>query len=302
MPAYLTHKLACTAALKEIQDPVIKTIVTGHMPEYLSGAQGTDFVYFDHFYFLPISYKTKIYGWLQHRARPSQYLVCAAEYLKEHYSDRLMAYFCGFLSHYCLDKYVHAHVYRDTKNISTHTYLEQALDVMYASQYFHMDARNVNRKKELLHLITDEEEINAFHEHMAARIYDGYRLPPNALRRCYTWWSRAMRSTYRPSRAKRFWLRVVNVFLSFDIYAFIYKKKEEVQGLHDYPKYFRAIEKANTESARYMELVLDYIRGNRHVSVLESTFYNVSCMGSPVLPLEERRSFRRMYRRAPTVK
>ena len=213
------------------------------------------------FTFFPYLAKQKYtVGWCTVHGLPNS-CFCAAEYVKDHYSDALMAYLFGFLSHYCLDKYVHALVYRDTKNISTHTYLEQALDVMYADQYFHMDARNVNRQKELLRLITDADEINAFHKYMAAKIYDGYKLPPRTLERCYKWWSCAMRSTFRPSRLRRFWLRFINVFLSFDIYAFIYKKKEEVEGLHNYREYFDAIDKATAESARYMELVFEYVNG-----------------------------------------
>lgn len=302
MPAYLTHKLASTAAFEAIENKQIKQIAANHMLEYLSGAQGTDFVYFDHFYLLPASYKTKIYGWLAHRARPAQYLVKATEYVKSHYTDTLAAYFFGFLHHYCLDKYLHAHVYKDSDSLSSHTYLEQALDVMYADEYFHLDAREVNRATELLELITNADEINAFHEHMAAEVYEGYTLPPFALQRSYNWWAWGMKPTYKPSRLTRFFLRIFNVFLSFDIYAFIYKKKEEVQGLHDYDKYFKLIRKANDESICYMQMVFDYIHGKRHISVLESAFYNISCLGRPIVSREERKAFRRAYRKAPIIK
>ena len=302
MPAYLTHKLAATAALQIVENPQIKKIIEGHMPEYLSGAQGADFVYFNHYYLLPLAAKTKIYGWLVHRARPSEYLIGAAKYLKDNYSQTLAAYFFGFLNHYCLDKYIHAYVYRDSKNLSAHTYLEQALDVMYADEYFHLDAREVNRTEELLALITSTDEINAFHKHMAAAVYDGYRLPAHALERSYKWWACAMRATYKPSRFTRFFLRIFNVFLSFDLYAFIYKKKEDVIGLHDYDKYFKGIKKSNEESVRYMQMVLDYVHGKRHISVLESAFYNVSCTGKAIVPWEERRAFRRAYRKAPIIK
>ena len=302
MPAYLTHKLAATAALQTVKNTEIRQIIEGHMPEYLSGAQGADFVYFNHYYLLPLDAKTKIYGWLVHRARPSEYLVRAAQYLKDHFSPALAAYFFGFLNHYCLDKYLHAHVYRDSKNLSAHTYLEQALDVMYADEYFHLDAREVNRTKELLSLITSADKINAFHKHMAAAVYDGYRLPPHALERSYKWWACAMRATYKPSRLKRFFVRIFNVFLSFDLYAFIYKKKEEVAGLHDYDKYFKEIKKSNEESIRYMQMVFDYVHGKRHISVLESAFYNVSCTGKSIVSWEERRDFRRAYRKAPIIK
>lgn len=302
MPAYLTHKLASIATLQSLEDKEIREIISSHMPEYLSGAQGADFVYFDHFYLLPASYKTKIYGWLVHRARPAEYLVRASEYVKSRYTESLAAYFFGFLHHYCLDKYLHAHVYKDSDSLSSHTYLEQALDVMYADEYFHMDARNVNRTPELMRLITDADEINAFHEYMAAAVYDGYKLPPHALERSYKWWACAMKPTYKPSKLTRFFLRIYNVFLSFDIYAFIYKKKEEVVGLHDYGKYFKFIKKANDESVCYMRLVYDYIHNGRHISVLESAFYNISCMGRPVVSWEERREFRRAYRKAPIIK
>ena len=302
MPAYLTHKLASTLAYNAVTDQEIKRIITENMTEYLSGAQGSDFVYFVHYYFLPIGYKTKIYGWLVHRARPSEYLIKASKYIQAHYSEKLMAYFFGFLNHYCLDKYIHPHVYKDTRNLSTHTYLEQALDVVYADKFFHIDATQIKRKEELLSLISDVDELYAFHKHMAAAVYDGYKLPKGAYDKSYRWWARVMRLSDQPSEWRRFWLKIYNFFLSFNIIAFIYKPREEVEHLYDYEKYFADIQKSNNESVSYMRLVFDFIRGKHDVSVLESTFYNVSCLGKPVVSWEERKAFRQAYRKAPTLK
>ena len=302
MPAYLTHKLSSISAYTAVQDQEIKKIITENMTEYLAGAQGGDFVYFNHFYFLPMDYKTKIYGWLVHRARPSEYLVKASQYIQTHYSDKLMAYFFGYLNHYCLDKYLHPHVYRDSKNLSMHTYLEQALDVMYADNFFQIDATQIKRAEELLSLISDVDELYAFHKHMAAANYDGYRLPKRAYDRSYRWWARVMHLTDQPSKWRRFWLNIFNIFLSFDIVAFIYKSPEEVKNLYDYKKYFAGIQKSNDESLSYMRLVLNFVHGMHHPSVLESTFFNVSCLGKPVVPREERLAFRRAYRKAPTIK
>ncbi len=302
MPAYLTHKLASISACDAIRDPEIKRIITENMTEYLSGAQGGDFVYFSHYYLLPVSYKIKIYGWLVHRARPSEYLVKASRYVKKHYSEKLMAYYFGYLNHYCLDKYIHPHVYADSHNLSTHTYLEQALDVMYADKYFHLDATKIKRKDELLSLIVDKDELDAFHRHMAAAVYSGYRLPKGAYASSYKWWARVAHFTDQPSKWRRFWLNIFNFFLAFDIIAFIYKPREQVEKLYDYEEYFRNIQKANQESISYMQLVFEFVRGQHDESVLSSTFFNVNCLGKPVVSWEERRDFRRAYRKAPIIK
>ena len=302
MPAYLTHKLASQAALAIIDDDEIKRIITENQTEYLSGAQGTDFVYFSHYYFLPISAKTKVYGWLVHRARPSEYLVRASQYLKTHYSEKLMAYFFGFLTHYCLDKYLHPLVSADAPTLSKHTYLEQALDVMYAKDFFQLDATQLHREKELLSLISNKEEMNAFHRYMAAANYDGYRLRKHVYEKSYWWWAKVMRHTDQPSKIERFFLRIFNNFLAFDIVAFIYKPAEEILDQYDYPKYYRAISKANNESVQYMKTVFEFIQGKHHVSVLESMIFNVNCMGKCIVPWEDRYGFRRALRRAPTIK
>lgn len=302
MPAYLTHKLAATATFKALPNGEIKRIIGENFTEYLSGAQGGDFVYFRSYYFLPASAKTKAYGWLIHRARPADFLIKASEYVKAHYSDKLMAYFFGYLNHYCLDKYLHPHVYKDSNGLSTHTYLEQGLDVMYADKYFHIDATQLNREQDLLALITDVDELYAFHKHMAAAVYEGYRLPKGAYDKSYWWWSRVMRLTDQPSNWRRFWLKIYNVFLAFDIVAFIYKPKEQVENLYDYEKYFNIIEKSNAESVSYMRLVYDFAQGKHDSSVLTSTFYNINCLGKPVISWGERKAFRQAYRNAPTIK
>lgn len=299
MPAYLTHKLAATAAHKIMPDPEIKRIVGENFTDYLSGAQGGDSVYFRHFYFLFLYAKTKVYGWLIHRARPSEYLTAATKYVRENYTEKLLAYFCGFLNHYCLDKYLHPLVHHDTRNISTHTYLEQALDVMYADKFFGIDATNISREKELLELVGDTAGIYEFHKYMAAAIYDGYKLPRGSFDKSYWWWSRVARMTDQPGRARRFWLAIYNVFLPFDIIAFIYKTKNEVETLYDYDKYYRAIEKSNEECLSRTQLVYEFVRGMHEPNVLESAFLNVNCLGLPVIPWSERRAFRQAYRRAP---
>ena len=251
---------------------------------------------------LAAGWRTKVYGWLVHRSRPVRVSgIKASKYVKEHYSDKLLAYFFGYLNHYCQDKYMHPLVLRDSQNISTHTYLEQALDVMYADQYFGLDATQISREKELLQLICDVDEINAFHTYMAAAIYDGYRLPKNSFDKSYWWWSRVGKLTDQPGKARRFWLRIWNIFLSFDIIAFIYKPKKELEGRYDYDKYYRQIDKSNKECLSYMQMVYGYMNGRHEQNVLESKFFNVNCQGQVVVPWEERRAFRRAYRKAPII-
>ncbi len=300
MPAYLTHKLAATAAFDSIADPEIRRVISENFTEYLSGAQGGDFVYFRDYYLLVAGGRTKIYGWLTHRVRPAQFLTTASRYVKEHYSEKLMAYFFGYLNHYCQDKYVHPHVYRDTRNISTHTYLEQALDVMYADKFFGIDATQLYREKELLALISDVDELYAFHKYLARSVFYGFRLPKGAYDKSYWWWSRVARLTDQPSRFRRFWLKLYNILLPFDLIAFIYKPKAEVETLYDYDKYYYYINKANRESVCYMKLVYDFAQGLHDESVVSSAFYNINCLGKPILSWDERKAFRRAYRNAPT--
>jgi hypothetical protein len=302
MPAYLTHKLAATAAFNSIANPEIKRIINENFTEYLSGAQGGDFVYFRDYYMLVAGARTKIYGWLVHRVRPAQFLITACSYVKEHYSEKLMAYFFGYLNHYCQDKYVHPHVYRDTKNISTHTYLEQALDVMYADKFFGIDATKLYREKELLDLISDVDELYKFHKYLAKSVYWGFYLPKGSYDKAYWWWSRVARLTDQPSKFRRFWLKVYNVFLPFDLIAFIYRPKEEIERLYDYEKYYYYVDKANHESVSYMNLVFDFTMGKHDISVLSSTFYNINCLGKPMIDWQERKAFRQAYRNAPTKK
>jgi hypothetical protein len=201
-----------------------------------------------------------------------------------------------------LDKYLHPHVYHDSHNLSTYTYLEQALDVVYADKYFSIDATRIVREKELFGLMTDLDELYDFHKHMAASVYEGYLLPKRGYDRAYWWWSRVARLTDQPSKWRRCWLKIYNVFLPFDIVAFIYKPKEQVQDQYDFEKHFNYIEKANNESLSYMKMVYDFARGKHDRSVLISTFYNINCLGKPIIPWKERKSFRKAYRNAPTIK
>ena len=291
MPAYLTHKLSALKTLELLDDENIISRINDHKTAFLTGAQGADSFYFYHFWFLPVGGVTKAYSWFQHRTRPAQYLSCAVDYVKEHYSDRLFAYLCGFFTHYCLDKYLHALVHQDAPRLKAHTELEQALDVVLAKEWFNLDAHTINRREEIAELAADPGgELGAFHQHMFATVFNGMRLKPQNLRKSFLWWSHAMRFCDRPTKLQMAWLHFVNAmrfFTGFDIVAFVFKPYEVLKKQYDFSRYFEGIRKATKEAASYIRLTDEYIRGLHKQDILESTFLNVSSMGSVVVPLGE---------------
>ena len=304
MPAYLTHRLASVEAKNKIDDENIQKIISDYEQNYYGGAQGGDFAFFRKWYFLGFHVKTKIYGgWLAHRARVGVYMKTALEYVKEHFTPSLCAYFFGYINHYCMDRYMHYEVNAETKSISYHTYIEQAVDVMYARERFGIDALTFDRGIDLDKIAkgSTNAEINAFHEYMAAAIYDGYKLTPNSYGDSMQYWAKFMHYIDEADDKKMRFIKLRNLIVQFDIVAFHYHPIEEIKDKYDFPKYFASIKRGVDKTAELIKIAYDYICDKADISDFSSMLYDISMHGAPVLPMEDRAAFKKNFIKLKTV-
>jgi hypothetical protein len=298
MPAFLTHMIGADNILKRLENTRAKNIITGHMDAYHSGAQGGDYFYLYKYYSMWAGHTYKMFGYGLHRARPQRFFVEGAEYVKEHPSDILKAFFMGYITHYCFDYILHPPINAIAPDaMREHNTLEYAIDTMYARDNG-IDAVEFDRADFVRRTTVETNEISEFFDAMKEKLYYGFRLKPDSYHTTYRYFEKYNRKMYKPGKKQLGWMRLQNRFTMLDLFTMLYYPYEQVKDLFDYAPFFDYIEKAIQKSLYYFDIVDGYWNGERDISVLQSEFYNVNFNGMPVVPREERKFFRRQYKKA----
>jgi len=239
-----------------------------------------------------------MFGYALHRARPQRFFVESAEYIKEHPSGVLKAFFFGYITHYCFDLYMHPDINRGTNAMTTHNTLESAIDVMYAHENG-VDALEFNKGEFVEKTTVKTNELNEFFDWAMKTFFYGFKLKPGSYHTTYKYFAKFMHYLYKPDRKRLLRMKLRNPFMILNRLTLLYHPVEEIKDWYDYSYYFGLIEKSIRKSVELIGLVDEYWNGERDRSVLWSSFYNVNFNGIPVTPREERLPFRRMYKKAP---
>ncbi|MEG0785279.1 MAG: hypothetical protein RR389_07630, partial [Christensenella sp.] len=96
--------------------------------------------------------------------------------------------------------------------------------------------------------------------------------------------------------------KLLNIISQLKLKTMLYQPIETYEGLYDYDFYFGLLERAICWSTRRILLVQAYFEDKVNMSQLQSEFYNVSFHGKSIVPQEERKPFKQMYKKAPLKK
>jgi len=284
--------------LKRVENPRIKKLITEHMDAYHSGAQGGDYFYLYKYYSMWAGHSYKLFGYGLHRARTQRFFVEGAQHIKEHPSDVLKAFFLGYITHYCFDYIMHPPIRAAAPGaMKSHNILEYAIDTMYARQNG-IDAVDFNRADFVRRTTVQSDEISRFFDVMKEKLFYGFRLKPDAYHTTYGYFEKYHRMMYKPDKKRLRRIRLQNRFTILDLHSVLYYPYEQIKDLFDYEPFFGYIEQSIQKSLYYFGIVDGYWNDERDITVLQSEFLPVNFNGMPVVPLEERKEFRRLYRKA----
>jgi len=298
MPAFLTHMIGANNILKRLENPRVKEMITEHMDAYHSGAQGGDYFYLYKYYSMWAGYSYKLFGYGLHRARTQRFFTEGAQYIKENPSDVLKAFFLGYITHYCFDYFLHPLIRSAAPNaMKSHNTLEYAIDSMYARQNG-IDAMDFDRADFIRQTTVQSDEISTFFDYIKNNLFYGFHLKPDAYHTAYRYFEKYHRMMHKPDKKRLQWMRLQNRFTILELFSVLYYPYEQIKGLYDYAPFIACIEKAIEKSLYYFDIVEGFWKGERDISVLQSEFWPINFNGMPVVPLEERKNFRRLYRKA----
>lgn len=298
MPAFLTHMVGAEDVLNKLENPRAKKIIEAHKDAYHSGAQGGDYFYLYHYYSMWVGHTYKMFGYALHRARPQRFFTEGAQYIKEKNSDVLKSFFYGYITHYCFDYLLHPAINAicpDT--MKNHNTLEYAIDTMYAREHG-IDAIEFDRSEFVRNTLVETDELNEFFSAIMDKLYYGFKLKPGAYHTCYRYFEKYNQKMYKPSEKELRWIKLQNKFTMLDLFTMMYYPYEDVKDMFDYAPFFELIERAVQKSLYYIDLVDKYWNDEIDINILQSAFFNVNFNGIPVTPREERKAFRRLYRKA----
>ncbi|WP_066684483.1 zinc dependent phospholipase C family protein [Christensenella intestinihominis] len=299
MPTTLTHKIAADNILEKLTDARAKKIITENLSAYYSGSQGGDIFLLYKFYFFLCGAKMKMLGWALHYTRPQRFFCEGAEYVKKQGSDTLKSYFYGYITHYCLDMFLHPHINAETKPMSTHNTLECALDILYAKKNG-VDAYAFDKEQFARDTIVPGREIDTFYREMSY-LFPGLKVDEQPYTKAARYYAYYNGLVSQPTRADLRKLGLLNVISQLKLKTMLYQPIETYAGLYDYDFYFGLLERAVTWAVRRIGLVQAFFEDRVDITQLESEFYNVSFHGKAIVPQEERKPFKRMYKKAPLV-
>ncbi|MEG2542764.1 MAG: zinc dependent phospholipase C family protein [Christensenellaceae bacterium] len=300
MPAILTHIITADKVLEKIENPRMKKIITENIDAYYSGSQGGDYFYLYKYYSVWVGTRMKLFGWALHYARTQKFFCECAKYIKQNENDKMLAYLYGYITHYCLDKLLHPYVNADSHSIKTHNYIEYDLDVMVANRAG-IDAKNYDKEKFVLDSLVTTGEIDTLLKAVAKKVYPRFKLSKTPYQTAYRYHAKFNKKLINPTKGQIAWIKFRGMFMALDLISMLYKDVDEIKDAHDYGKYFYLIDKSIKESLRLMSLCDSYIFEGQHISVLQSAIPHISFHGKTIVPMEERKAFKKAYRRAPIV-
>ena len=189
MPAYLTHYTCGLIGYHRLKQGRLKTIIRRNAKAYNMGLAGPDLFFYS---LWEIAVRKEPIGRIIHKQRTGRFLRALFEEVENCRTasaradsdayETALAYFCGFLGHYCLDSRSHELVYRvcahpDSKvALGRHFRYEAAMDAMCCEQLL---GRRIARSHQmgLLRLNHAQQRVIAEILHEALKITYGPEIP-----------------------------------------------------------------------------------------------------------------------------
>lgn len=301
MPAFLTHKISADEVRKKISDPAVSKLIDDHKDAYYSGAQGGDYFYSYKYYSMWAGYRYKLYGWALHRARIQKFFTTAAQYTKdEDPSDITKAFLLGYITHYALDMHVHPLIQKlGPGPLTSHNVVECGLDCMYSLEH-NVDPWTFDRAQLVHETLVPTNEIDTFFAAMMDRVFTGFVLPPEPYHTTYSYFEYMHRMLQAKDRASVMRRDLADMFTICKTRYLVYRPYEEVHNLVDYEPLFSRLSDAIDHAVRLIDVMSSFWYKGRDITVVEEAFFNVNMHGMPITPVEERRRFRELYKKAPT--
>jgi len=185
MPGYDTHFVFGEVAFKQIKASSVKSIIANNHDHYTLGLFGPDIF----FYSIPESLSSgPNAGSVIHTQNVNLFFRnmfrFATAQPNEERMQKALAYFCGFLAHYSLDRYCHPFVYARTgynpnlpkkdNNLDLHFALETDIDILLLDRYLKETPKSFKKKSRINITYAEIELISEMLQFAINQTYDQF--------------------------------------------------------------------------------------------------------------------------------
>jgi hypothetical protein len=227
MPELITHCLVGEKVIEKIDDKKISTLLKKNKHEFILGCQGGDLFFFYNYGLFKDKKSVPDFGDRLHVEKVEEFFSKGIEYVKQNYSDGLLAYFLGYLCHYGADKEIHPFVYKKSNKVST---MHHNIEFMLGKQYL-MDTTGKQALDYDMEEIFDfklSDDISDLYIYMAKELY-GEKLTKEKIVKSKQDFRDFKVKTQHPDFQYKLMSKIAKPIMHFDPMALVYKDKNDWQ-------------------------------------------------------------------------
>lgn len=246
-------------------------LVKNHKIFYL-GCQGPDIFFYKNY---AVHTTPKNLGELIHKEQTKDVFYKALVHLKEHYSETLLSYIVGWISHYVLDKNIHPYI--DSKTDWSHKRLEANIDTYIIDKYlnkpiFRMDSKNILKVTEA------HDEIIKLYQFVGKEIFN-YSLSKEDYTKSINNFSRFHKVFNQKNKIKRWLIQLIGKFMGKNLSIFFYHGPGEVKLPNDIHQVDFIIKESVKETSVILEDLKKFLDDRITAEVVLENFKDINYSG-----------------------
>jgi len=285
MPSYLTHRIAGESVSKGIRGGALKKLLDDNIKVFRLGCQGGDIFFYYRYLFGRKAWDAIRFGSLLHSKHIKTFFKESLKYINGYRGEgkeALIAYFFGYILHYCTDKNVHPFVYKKTgTDINHHHRLEHMLDAMYTREKWGKEARTFDIYGDV-YFGDMPDAIGKWYARMAKDVYL-IDLPDSVPNTAYTHMAKIKRRFTQPGVFSRTLFRLYNIILPVDLFSMVYLEPGDFDYYTDadYLYLKKQLDLAVAETKGKISAAFKYFNGERTLDEVTERFEDINFAGEP---------------------
>ncbi len=206
------------------QNKEFARIIEGREKFFNFGCQGSDLF----FYNFSTPWKGPVLGKKMHYERLEKAFWQAIEHGKNNSTQpNILAFLTGYLSHYLVDRYLHAFILARSENFTMHKCLENEIDSFLLHHFKGIKARNVNPYNRIEFNDRIPKEIMEFFQMHLREIYAEEK-GDFALKNSYRDFKYLQYALFSPGPLKRAALRAANTVIPYNVDSLLYEAGDDL--------------------------------------------------------------------------
>ncbi|RKD32459.1 zinc dependent phospholipase C family protein [Thermohalobacter berrensis] len=287
MPDFWTHMIGGNMILNELKNENFLQIIHNNRKIFDFGCQGPDFLFYNDFWPWIKSKRAPHIGTSLHSSHTKSIFSTSIDYLVKKKQDDefplLFSYFCGFISHYVVDKWCHPFINVRTENSSQHKVFEAKIDVYLVNKYWNKNAYKLSPFEAIDMGKNLPKSIEHFYKEIILTVLKP-SLSIDYVNDSYKDMKKVLKIFYSPNPLKRLLLNILNTLLPLDISIYIYPTEVDYEFLtcEELEEFEALFKQGISEGVKLIKLLNSYLSDEVEIQKINESFQNISFGGEVI--------------------